>query len=38
MELFLLTLQQEYGSVERYLYAQGAEPALIEKLRKALLV
>ncbi|MGD9143228.1 MAG: tyrosine-protein phosphatase [Dehalococcoidia bacterium] len=38
MELFLSTLQREYGSVEEYLYAHGAKPALIEKLREVLLV
>ncbi len=38
MEMFLTTLQHEYGTITDYLYTQGAEQTLIEKLRKALLV
>jgi len=37
MKTFLESLQREYGSVEDYLYAQGAESALVENLKKALL-
>jgi len=38
MELFLTAMRREHGSIEDYLYAQGAEPALVENLKKALLV
>ncbi len=37
MELFLSTLKQEYGSITDYLYAQGAESSLIQRLEDALL-
>ena len=37
MALFLAALQQEYGSVTDYLYAQGAKSALMENLKKVLL-
>ena len=38
MRLFLTTLRKEYGSVEGYLKAQGADNSLIVRLEKALLV
>lgn len=37
MSLFLTTLQNEYGSIEDYLKAQGIDGSLIERLEKALL-
>jgi protein-tyrosine phosphatase len=38
MKLFLSTLGKEYGSIAGYLEAQGAEPSLVRRLEKALLV
>jgi protein-tyrosine phosphatase len=38
MALFLSTIKREYGSARGYLIAQGAEPSLISRLEKALLV
>ena len=37
MELFLSTIKRKYGSVQQYLVEQGAEPALINRLKKNLL-
>jgi protein-tyrosine phosphatase len=37
MALFLAEIRREYGSVEDYLKAQGAEPSLTHRLEKALL-
>jgi len=38
MELFLSTIKREYGSIEDYLKAQGADSSLLACLMKALLV
>jgi protein-tyrosine phosphatase len=38
MALLLDALKKEYGSTEGYLKANGAEPALVKRLEKALLV
>jgi protein-tyrosine phosphatase len=38
MELFLSTMQRDYGSVRHYLSAHGADAALYGRLEKALLV
>jgi protein-tyrosine phosphatase len=38
MSLFLSSVKKEYGSVRRYLEAQGAEVSLFEQLENALLV
>jgi len=38
MALLLATLRREYGSIEGYLKAQGAQPSLVHRLEKALLV
>ena len=37
MELFLSELCREYGSITGYLYAQGAEKSLVQRLEDALL-
>lgn len=37
MELFLSELRRKYGSITDYLYAQGAEPSLIQSLEDAVL-
>jgi protein-tyrosine phosphatase len=38
MVLFLAALKKEYGSTEGYLKAQDADPSLVKRLEKALLV
>lgn len=38
MEAFLRALRRDYGSVTAYLVTRGMKPALVEDLRKALLV
>jgi len=38
MAMFLATLRREYGSIEGFLKAHGAEPSLVRRLEKALLV
>jgi len=37
METILSGIQKDYGSIRRYLLANGAEPALFDRLEKALL-
>lgn len=38
MKLFLSTLRKQYGSIEGYLKAQGADGSLTDRLEKALLI
>jgi protein-tyrosine phosphatase len=38
MVFFLAALKREYGSAREYLRAQGADPSLVQRLEKALLI